>query len=887
MFGKGSSDPYVLMTCGDATHRTETVKACLAPTFNETFQFHFENKDTCERSEIDVVVRDWDRYSKDDVMGSATLKSLLKSDRRKRLVNLNTDPAGGKLLVRLTWSDDQEKNKNNNRLGPLRLCTATIDVLRAENLPRSDRMHSTDPYVVLRCDSAEGYKTKKTKMIKSTTTPTWNESVSFEFPDRATCSEAKIRIEIKDWDRITRDDLVCEGLIDLSGQGPQDRVIELVNTSCGKDKDKKSGGKLYVRVRLCHTVYLKITRAENLPAADWHTKTSDPYVVLSLSLSLSLSLYSHIFTFLFVFHRYVVASIANDYVRHKTKIVTKTLSPEFNETFEFHFSDRNACDVARIDLSVFDWDVMSKDDLLCTSVLRGLTQKQRHRSLVLTSAQRKVKEGGTLHIEVFDQDSLIDDSKKKDRKEDIDVVESKNQESESSSSSEEEEEDSKNEDKVVNEAKVMDTKESKSDDDEESGEESKTSVIVQATTKTFMKSSQRPEETKPAPVVASTTSAVVSNSTPPAVVSSTPETTTSKTQNSKEIRRVYLQRHRETVVGGHRIYLSIIEDTKKSKGLTFEARFIKNRKRLFLATVLREQIVEYLPINSHHRVTDKSKSLKDSLTREDIKHLVSRLSLTDNQNTKYFEMKIVLRPESRKKDPLDITRCSTKNVPRRPQRHERVIKEVESLSLEERLDQVRKNRRTREDKIRERLFKFDRQYETRKQQQEENRHQIRVRRFEASRASARRRAAAAAASIQRRRDWDQRRIDAEIKMKKKMSASPYVAPEKKKEKKEPTKLLSDEERARLVKGNERALKYKKKGRLGKAESILRKLLKNYSDSNSKQREHPFVLIVLNNLAGILQDQKKLDEAEKIFREVLGMSSLHISLYIHFLVVTSV
>ena len=48
-----------------------------------------------------------------------------------------------------------------------------------------------------------------------------------------------------------------------------------------------------------------------------------------------------------------------------------------------------------------------------------------------------------------------------------------------------------------------------------------------------------------------------------------------------------------------------------------------------------------------------------------------------------------------------------------------------------------------------------------------------------------------------------------------------------------------------------------------------------------------MLIVLNNLAGILQDQKKLDEAEKIFREVLGMSSLHISLYIHFLVVTSV
>ena len=49
--------------------------------------------------------------------------------------------------------------------------------------------------------------------------------------------------------------------------------------------------------------------------------------------------------------------------------------------------------------------------------------------------------------------------------------------------------------------------------------------------------------------------------------------------------------------------------------------------------------------------------------------------------------------------------------------------------------------------------------------------------------------------------------------------------------------------------------------------MLRKLLKDYDDKN--RREHSFVLIVLNNLAGILQDQKKFDEAEKIFREVLS------------------
>merc|ERR1711871_151297 len=229
-------------------------------------------------------------------------------------------------------------------------------------------------------------------------------------------------------------------------------------------------------------------------------------------------------------------------------------------------------------------------------------------------------------------------------------------------------------------------------------------------------------------------------------------------------------------------------------------------------------------------------------------------------------MKIVLRPEHHRKDPLDVTRQS--KVPRRPQRHERVMQEAESLSLEERLDKVREKRRTREDKIRERLFKFDRQYEQRKQEQEHNKHLIRVRRFEASRASARRRAAAAAASIQRRRDWDQRQINAQREIRKKAVKkrdSPYVAPVN--TKKETKKLLSEEEKAQLVKGNEKALKYKKKGKLEKAESTLRKLLKDYEEK--KRREHSFVLIVLNNLAGILQDQKKFDEAEEIFREVLS------------------
>ena len=132
-------------------------------------------------------------------------------------------------------------------------------MIRAENLPRSDRMHSTDPYVVLRCDDAEGYKTKKTQMIKSTTTPTWNESLTFEFPDRATCRQAKVRVEIKDWDRLTRDDLVCEGTIDLSNDEDEDRVLELTNVSSGKDKDKKTGGKLYVRVRGFRPQILRIS----------------------------------------------------------------------------------------------------------------------------------------------------------------------------------------------------------------------------------------------------------------------------------------------------------------------------------------------------------------------------------------------------------------------------------------------------------------------------------------------------------------------------------------------------------------------------------------------------------------------------------------------------
>src|SRR3989338_551637 len=68
-----SSDPYVEIITSKKTQKTKVIKKNLNPVWNEEFIFDLENP---KLDSIQFVVKDHDRFSKDDPLGQAKILSF-------------------------------------------------------------------------------------------------------------------------------------------------------------------------------------------------------------------------------------------------------------------------------------------------------------------------------------------------------------------------------------------------------------------------------------------------------------------------------------------------------------------------------------------------------------------------------------------------------------------------------------------------------------------------------------------------------------------------------------------------------------------------------------------------------------------------------------------
>ena len=97
-----------------------------------------------------------------------------------------------------------DPSESINNMGNLR-----VDVLNAENLPAADRNGYSDPYCKFELDGKEVYKTK---ILKKTLNPAWNEF--FECPVRSRTG-ADFKVRVMDWDFGDKADFLGQAAINL------------------------------------------------------------------------------------------------------------------------------------------------------------------------------------------------------------------------------------------------------------------------------------------------------------------------------------------------------------------------------------------------------------------------------------------------------------------------------------------------------------------------------------------------------------------------------------------------------------------------------------------------------------------------------------------------
>lgn len=184
-----------------------------------------------------------------------------------------------------------------------------VKVIRARDLVPRDLNGKSDPYAVLDLVPDVGREgQKKTAYKPKTLNPVFNEIFSFQL-EQSHITETKLRVAVWDHDFFGEDDFNGEAIVDSSK----------INLSAGThtdwfmlqlETDFSIKGELEISLEYeePETLFVTIHKGYNIKAGNTLRNTSDAFVKCAVSGS--------------KFH-------------HETKVVSGSLNPEFEETFEF------------------------------------------------------------------------------------------------------------------------------------------------------------------------------------------------------------------------------------------------------------------------------------------------------------------------------------------------------------------------------------------------------------------------------------------------------------------------------------------------------------------------------------------------------------------------
>uniref|UniRef100_A0A7E4VHD6 C2 domain-containing protein n=1 Tax=Panagrellus redivivus TaxID=6233 RepID=A0A7E4VHD6_PANRE len=180
--------------------KTRMIKKSGDPEFNEMFSFDVSYNNLANRM-LQFTVYDFDRFTRHGLIGNVIMRDLFdKSDLLQwteytmQIVGSQEKNDFGDLLLYLAYSVSNQK--------------LFITVAKAYNLRPMDITGASDPYV--RCEQIyqrRRIKLRKTSIKRANLNPVYHECLEFDLaPDQI--DETNILIQVMDWDRIGRDDLL-------------------------------------------------------------------------------------------------------------------------------------------------------------------------------------------------------------------------------------------------------------------------------------------------------------------------------------------------------------------------------------------------------------------------------------------------------------------------------------------------------------------------------------------------------------------------------------------------------------------------------------------------------------------------------------------------------